>query len=261
MQEIRALHKLGVKNFHMYADLFTVNRDQVMGLCRQILDEGLKIKWTCNSRVDFVDEEMLRLMGQAGCWMISWGLESGSEQILRRARKGASPGKAELALTWAKKAGIRNWGYFIIGLPNETEETIRQTIDFAKRLPLDIALFHVAAPYPGTPFFFEVVKNGWFRPDARWEQIDMDKETVLQYENLSAADLLYWQRRAFREWALRPGPILTYARMLVSDPKTFRRALHVGLEHLSWILSGNFARKTPAVAPKLPAHDCSKASV
>lgn len=261
MQEIHALHKLGVKNFHMYADLFTVNRDQVMGLCRKILDEGLKIKWTCNSRVDFVDEEMLRLMGQAGCWMISWGLESGSEQILRRARKGASPGKAELALTWAKKAGIRNWGYFIIGLPNETEETIRQTIDFAKRLPLDIALFHVAAPYPGTPFFFEVVKNGWFRPDARWEQIDMDKETVLQYENLSAADLLYWQRRAFREWALRPGPILTYARMLVSDPKTFRRALHVGLEHLSWILSGNFARKTPTVAPKLPAQDCSKASV
>jgi radical SAM superfamily enzyme YgiQ (UPF0313 family) len=261
MDEIHALHKLGVKNFHMYADLFTVNREQVVGLCRKILDEGLRIKWTCNSRVDFVDEEMLRLMGQAGCWMISWGLESGSEQILRRARKGASPGKAELALTWAKRAGILNWGYFIIGLPNETTETIRQTIDFAKRLPLDIALFHVAAPYPGTPFFFDVVKNGWFREDARWEQVDMDKETVLRYENLSAEDLLYWQRRAFREWALRPGPIFTYLKMLASDPKTFRRALRVGLEHLSWIASGKFAGKGAAVGARAPAGSCSKASV
>jgi anaerobic magnesium-protoporphyrin IX monomethyl ester cyclase len=261
MDEIHALNKLGVRNFHMYADLFTVNREQVVGLCRKILDEGLRIKWTCNSRVDFVDEEMLQLMGQAGCWMISWGLESGSEPILRRARKGASPGKAELALTWAKRAGILNWGYFIIGLPNETTETIRQTIDFAKRLPLDIALFHVAAPYPGTPFFFEVVKNGWFREDARWEQVDMDKETVLRYENLSAEDLLYWQRRAFREWALRPGPMLTYLKMLASDPKTFRRALRVGLEHLSWIASGKFGRKGAAVAARAPVESCSKASV
>jgi anaerobic magnesium-protoporphyrin IX monomethyl ester cyclase len=261
MQEIRVLYGLGVKNFHMYADLFTVNREQVVGLCRQIIDEGLKIKWTCNSRVDFVDEEMLQLMGKSGCWMISWGLESGNELVLRRARKGASPKKAEMALTWSKKAGIRNWGYFIIGLPHETKETIRETIDFAKSLPLDIALFHVAAPYPGTPFFFEVVKNGWFREDAQWEQVDMDKGTVLQYENLSAEDLLYWQRRAFREWALRPGPVMTYLKMLASDPKTFRRALRVGVEHLSWIISGIFARKAPVVPAKAPAQDCSKASV
>ena len=98
----------------------------------------------------------------------------------------------------------------------------------------DIALFHVAAPYPGTPFFFEVVQNGWFKPGTRWEEVDMDKGTVLQYDNLSAEDLLYWQRRAFREWALRPGPFITYLKMLFSDPHTFKRALRVGLEHFSW---------------------------
>ncbi len=234
MKEMWHLKSLGIHNIHMYADLFTVNRDQVVNLCRLMIDEGINIKWTCNSRVDYVDEEMLDLMSQAGCWYISWGIESGNEQILQHARKGADPEKAERALQWARKAGIKNWGYFIIGLPGETDETVRETIEFSKRLPLDIALFHVAAPYPGTPFFFEVVENGWFRPGTRWEHVDMDKGTVLDYPNLPAERLLYWQRRAFREWAFRPGPILTYLKMLVSDTSTFRSAISVGLQHLGW---------------------------
>jgi anaerobic magnesium-protoporphyrin IX monomethyl ester cyclase len=99
---------------------------------------------------------------------------------------------------------------------------------------LDIALFHVAAPYPGTPFSFEVVKEGWFRPGTRWEQVDMDKGTVLDYPKVSAERLLYWQKRAFREWAFRPGPMLTYLKMLFSDWNTVKSALSVDLQHLSW---------------------------
>jgi radical SAM superfamily enzyme YgiQ (UPF0313 family) len=234
MEELWRLKKLGINNIHMYSDLFTVSRDQVVELCRRMIDEKIQIRWTSNSRVDFVDEEMLNLMGKAGCWLISWGIESGNEQILKHARKGAYPEKAERALLWAKRAGIKNWGYFIIGLPGETEATIRQTIDFSKKLPLDIALFHVAAPYPGTPFFFEVVQNGWFRAGTRWEQVDMDKGTVLDYPDLPAERLLYWQKRAWREWAFRPGPILTYLKMLLSDISTLKSALSVGLQHLSW---------------------------
>ncbi|MCA9994150.1 MAG: radical SAM protein [Anaerolineales bacterium] len=235
MEELWMLKKLGMNNIHMYADLFTVNREQVMGLCELMINEQINIRWTCNSRVDFVDAEMLQMMAKAGCWLISWGIESGSEAVLKHAHKGAKPARAQQALQWAREAGIKNWGYFIIGLPTETEETIRQTIDFSKSLPLDIALFHVAAPYPGTPFFFEVVKNGWFRPGTRWEQVDMDKGTVLDYPGLSAERLLYWQKRAFREWAFRPGPMLTYLKMLVSDPSTLRSALSVGLQHLNWV--------------------------
>lgn len=234
MRELWHLNKLGIHNIHMYADLFTVNREQVVELCKRIINEGLKIRWTCNSRVDYVDEEMLQLMGKAGCWMISWGIESGSEEILKRAAKGADPKKARQALTWARQAGMKNWGYFIIGLPGETEETIQKTIAFAKALPLELALFHIAAPYPGTPFFFDVINNGWFKPGTRWEEVDMDKGTVLQYENLSAERLMYWQKRAFREWAMRPGPFMTYLKMLVSDTRTFKRAVRVGLEHLRW---------------------------
>jgi radical SAM superfamily enzyme YgiQ (UPF0313 family) len=234
MQEMWHLKKLGIDNIHMYSDLFTVSRDQVVELCQRMINEEINIKWTCNSRIDYVDEEMLQLMGEAGCWLISWGIESGNEQILKNARKGAFPDKAERALRWAKNAGIKNWGYFIIGLPGETEDTIRETIEFSKKLPLDIALFHVAAPYPGTPFFFEVVKQGWFRKGTRWEQVDMDRGTVLDYPDLSAERLLYWQKRAFFEWAFRPGPMLTYIKMLFSDWSTMKSALSVGLQHLSW---------------------------
>jgi len=239
VEEIRILYNRGIRNIHMYSDLFTVNREQVMGICELILKEGLKIKWTCNSRVDYVDEEMLQMMGRAGCWMISWGIETADETILKKAAKGASLKNVRQALVWAHKSGIKNWGYFIIGLPGETVETIRKTIEFAKALPLELALFHIAAPYPGTPFFFEVLKNGWFREGTRWEQVDMDKETVLQYENLSAEDLMYWQRRAFREWAFRPGPAFTYLKMLCSDPRTLKRAIRVGIEHLGWALRGS----------------------
>ena len=234
MEELWQLKEMGLNNIHMYADLFTVNREQVMELCKRMIDEKIDIRWTCNSRVDYVDAEMLHTMREAGNWLISWGIESGNEQILKHAHKGAYPDKARRGLKWAREAGIKNWGYFIIGLPGETEETIRETIDFAKELPLDIALFHVAAPYPGTPFFFEVVENEWFRPGTRWENVDMDEGTVLDYPNLSAERLLYWQKRAFREWALRPGPILTYLKMLVSDRSTFKTAIDVGLQHLSW---------------------------
>ena len=237
VEEIRTLVQLGVSNVHMYADLFTVNRDQVIGLCDRILSEGLKIRWTCNSRVDFVDQEMLGMMARAGCHFIAWGLESSNAAILAHARKGVDPERARQSLAWSREAGIRNWGYFIIGLPGETEDTIKDTIAFSKRLPLDIALFHVAAPYPGTPFFDEVVRNQWFRPGTRWEEVDMDQSTVLDYPELPAERLLYWQRRAFREWAFRPRPMLTYLSMLGTDLHGLRSAVNVGLQHLGWARS------------------------
>ncbi|MCB8968177.1 MAG: radical SAM protein [Ardenticatenaceae bacterium] len=239
MEEMWILKKLGMNNIHMYSDLFTVSRDQVMGLCKLMIEQNIGLKWTCNSRVDYVDEEMLAMMGKAGCRLISWGIESGNEQILRHARKGAYPDKAARSLQWARNAGIMNWGYFIIGLPGETEETIQDTIKFSKSLPLDIALFHVAAPYPGTPFFFEVVENDWFRPGTRWEHVDMDKGTVLDYEGLPAERLLYWQKRAFREWAMRPEPVKTYMKMLTTDLSTLKSAVSVGLQTLSWQTSGS----------------------
>lgn len=235
VEEVRHLVDLGIRNIHMYADLFTISRDQVVGMCDLLIQEGLRIRWTCNSRVDYVDREMLQKMAQAGCWLISWGIESANEQILKGVRKGYRLEQAPQALRWAKEAGIKNWGYFIIGLPGETEETIRQTIEFAKSLPLDLALFHIAAPYPGTPFFFQVVENNWFRPGTAWEEVDMDRSTVLDYPGLPAERLEYWQKQAFREWALRPGPILTFLKGAM-DPAVLGSAAEVAIRHVRWLL-------------------------
>ncbi len=234
LEEMQILTGLGVHHIHMYADLFTVNRDQVVELCRLIIDAGLEVTWTCNSRVDYVDEEMLRLMGRAGCMLIAWGIESGNEVVLKRAHKGYKMEQAHRALRWAHESGIKNWGYFIIGLPGETVETIQETIAVSKALPLDIALFHVAAPYPGTPFFFEVVENGWFRPGTNWEEVDMDQVTVLDYPDLKAEDLVYWQKRAFREWAMRPGPIWTFVKSLNSW-QGLKSGIDIGLQTLGWV--------------------------
>ena len=226
------LDTLGVHNIHMYADLFTVNRDQVVGLCRGILEAGLRIRWTCNSRVDFVDREMLQLMARSGCHFISWGLESGNAKILAHARKGVDPDRARQSLTLAHEAGIRNWGYFIIGLPGETEETIRQTIAFSKSLPLDIALFHIAAPHPGTRSSTRSSGTGG-SARASGEEVDMDESTVLDYRAFRPSGEC-WQKRAFREWAMRPGPMLTYSGWCCPTPRTVKSALSVGLQHLGW---------------------------
>ena len=231
--ELEKLSELGIHNIHMYADLFTVNREHVMELCEAIIEHDLDIRWTCNSRVDYVDSEMLKMMGKAGCWLISWGIESANEEILKRARKGYRKEQAYEALKWAHEAGIKNWGYFIIGLPGETEDTIRETIDYSKTLPLDIALFHIAAPYPGTPFFYEVVESGWFRPGTKWEEVDMDKSTVLDYGNLSAEQLEYWQRKATREWSMRPGPMWTFLRGLNSWEGA-KSAINVGWQMMQF---------------------------
>ena len=234
MDELRHLKSLGISNVHMFSNLFTADRDQVMQLCEIMIQEKIDIRWMCNSRVDYVDEEMLALMGKAGCWHISWGIVSSNEQILKHVNQNISPDKVEPAITWSQKAGIKNWGYFIIGLPGETEETIQETIRFAKNLPLDIALFKVAAPYPGTPFFFEVLENGWYRPGTHWEKVDLDQGMVLGYPGLPAERIMYWQKRAFRECTLRPKPLLEYFRTLVSDLPAIQNAASVGMHLLSW---------------------------
>jgi anaerobic magnesium-protoporphyrin IX monomethyl ester cyclase len=233
MQEVAKLVDLGTRNIHFEADLFTLNREQVVGLCQALTEAGQPVRWTCNSRVDFVDEELLGLMGRAGCWMISWGIESGSAEVLKRARKGIDRAQVEQALRWSKGAGIRNWGYFIIGLPGETEETIEETIRFSKRLPLDLALFHIAVPYPGSPLWYEALEEGWLRVE-RWEDFDMYQSTVLEYPGLSAEQLQRAARRAARAWSLRPGPMWTFLKEL-RYPDTAGQLVRIGVRYASWI--------------------------
>lgn len=239
LKELYLLKQMGLHHIHFEADLFTVQKDFVHDLCNAIIKDGIKIRWSCNSRVDFVDEAELRLMKQAGCFMIAWGLESGSEEVLKRARKGTNPKRIREAIGWSHRAGIKNWGYFIIGLPGETVDTIQQTIALAKELPVDIALFHIATPYPGTPFYYEAVANGWIQMN-QWEDYDMYSHTVLNYPNLSSQQLEYWAKRAAREWSLRPGPMMTFLKG-AANPDTLGQLAKIGVNHLKW-MSGSVGK-------------------
>jgi anaerobic magnesium-protoporphyrin IX monomethyl ester cyclase len=233
LKELYMLKEMGMHHIHFEADLFTVKKEFVYDLCNAIIKDGINIRWSCNSRVDFVDAEELALMKKAGCFLIAWGLESGSEAVLKRARKGTTVARIQETIHASHKAGIMNWGYFIIGLPGETVETIQETIALSKRLPVDIALFHIATPYPGTPFYYEAVQNGWIDMN-RWEDYDMYSHTVLNYPNLSSKQLEYWARRAAREWSLRPGPIMTFAKA-ATNLDTLGQLWKIGINHLKWM--------------------------
>ena len=169
LEEILLLGRLGVRHIYMQADLFTACREQVVDLCRLIVAEKLTVAWSCCSRVDAVDPELLQWMGQAGCRWITWALEAGNDALLWRTGKGTRADQAERALDWAQAAGIRNWGSFIFGLPGETEETIQQTINLAKKLKLERVTFDLAVPRPGTPFWEQATAKRWLRRGTRWQ--------------------------------------------------------------------------------------------
>jgi len=226
MAELWLLYDLGIHNVHMVADVFTLNREQVMGLAKMIIEEELPLRWTCNTCVNQVDEEMLTLLDRAGCWLILWSLDSALEQPFNSTNNGHHLTQATQALRWAKKAGIKNWGYFTIGLPDETEESIQRTIAVSKELPLDLAFFQLDAFHYGSPSFFDWIENGWLQTNNHMEEVNLGQSIESGNGRLKAEELEYWQKRAFREWALRPGPIWT----MLKDLNTwthYRNAIHL----------------------------------
>jgi len=158
--ELRSLiTTYGIRNFYFIDDLFTINTRRLRTLMQRFLDERLDIHWQCLARVDRVTPDVLKLMHQAGCRQIHYGIESGNEKILAATAKHISLDQVRQAVTWTHEAGIRSKGYFMLGLPGDTEKTMRQTIDFAADLPLDDAMFSITTPFPGTRLWEELVKK------------------------------------------------------------------------------------------------------
>jgi radical SAM superfamily enzyme YgiQ (UPF0313 family) len=243
-QELEYLAQHNVRNVLFLADLFTFQRQGVMELCDLIIRRGLKVRWTCNSRVDTIDEEMMVKMKQAGCWLIAFGIESGSQKVLDNVKKDAQVEDAIRTINLCNKHGIKTWGYFIIGLPGENKKTVRETIDLAKNLPLDIALFHVAMPYAGTEFYFQAVANGWLNT-YDWKHFDMNDSAVVGYEDFSAEEVLQATKQAFQEFYLRPKQVWRLWKMM-RDSGDFSMVWSVVRNFLSWI----FSRKEDRVAPR-----------
>ncbi len=177
--------------------------------CREITSRKLRAAWTCNSRVDTVDRELLKMMREAGLWMISYGLESGSNAILEAAGKRITREDSVKAVLLARELGIRTSGHFIFGLPGETRETMRETLQFSLEIPLDIAQYYAAAPFPGTPLYDEAMRNGWLRQSPVSQS-----EAVMDLPDLPAEEVNAFRRLAYRRFYLRPKILLGLAAMM-----------------------------------------------
>lgn len=230
--ELAHLQSMGVNNIMFHADTFTIDRKIVKDLCRMIIDARLPVRWICNSRVDTVDRDMLKLMKQAGCWMIAYGIETGSDAILKNVKKGGfhTVEQSRKAVIWTKEAGIQVWAYFIIGLPGENRDTVRETMELAKSMPADIVNFAVGAPYPGTELYAQAKKQGWLESDA-WEDFDQNYSAILSFPDFSSDDIMRSIRRGYLEWYLRPSGLWAFLKGIgsLSDLKTLAA---VGLDHL-----------------------------
>ncbi len=217
------INKFGIRDFFLRADTFTLNKEWVIELCRLIIEEGLKIEWVVNSRVDVIDEERVSWMKKAGCWLISFGIESGSQDILNRMNKGVTVEDSRKAVNLCHKYGIKTYCFFVIGLPWDSRETIMATINFAKSLDTDFFLFHIALPFPGTELYDVVKENGLISESELYGHSHFDPALKTLY--LSAAQLKsLWKKANFAmysnpKYLLRvlsdirsPGELLNYLR-------------------------------------------------
>ena len=213
-----------INDVFIWADTFTADRAYVREFCRAVIERRLPVSWTCNSRVDTIDEETLSLMQAAGLWMISYGLESGSDGILERSRKKMTVAQSRQAVLWAKRMGLRVAGHFIFGLPGETETTMGETLALALDLPLDIAQFYAAAPFPGTKLYAEAEKEGWLTENASSSQ----NSAAMNLPGLPAAIVDQYRRFAFRKFYGRPKVMMNLLSMaeweaVKSVPAAMRR--------------------------------------
>lgn len=158
------MEQYGVRDFFFWAETFVVDRQHVADLCRAMLDARLDISWTCNSRIDIVDAELLKLMARAGCWMISYGIESADQAVLDAARKGTRVEQAARAVGLARAAGLKTAGHFIFGLPGDSPGAMKKTRRLARSLKLDVAQFYSAVPFPGSGLYGEALAKGWIAP-------------------------------------------------------------------------------------------------
>lgn len=153
------VEKYNIKNFLFWSDIFNFDREWTLDLCRKIIESGLKITWSANTRANTMDDEMANLMYKSGCSLVSIGVESGSQEILNNIGKKITLDDIRNTVKILKKNKIKIYNYFVIGLPWETEKTVEETIKFAIELDSNFISFYTATPLPGTRYFAYAMMN------------------------------------------------------------------------------------------------------
>ena len=224
--------ELGIKMFGFCDAYFPANEKIGLEFCDILISRGLhrKIKWCTESRVDKVTPKLLRAMKESGLHLMMYGIEVGNEEILKSTFKGTTLAQARQAVKETKKAKIFMLGLFMLGLPGETAQTCRETIEFAKELDCDISKFNIATPYPGSRFFEDFkMKDKITSPEMFTSWLDWTPELgnlVYTPFSMTSDELRYLQRRAMLEFYLRPK---VFFRHVFSGITSFKNIFYGGI--------------------------------
>lgn len=200
--EIKCLYGMGVRVFNFNDDSFGQRQDFVVDLCKRIVKSGMRIAWYCDMRVDCVSENMLKWMRKSGCFAIAFGVESGSEKILKNIGKGITKNQIRDAVRMTKNAGIRAYALLMVGNMGETDGTVVETIDLMNEVKIDIYSTNgFVWVYPGT-VYYDIMKKKNKINDEYW--LEESDEMPILYDEFNQQDLERWERmltsRVPRKW-------------------------------------------------------------
>jgi len=205
--ELQQIEHMGIKEVFIYDDTFTINKERVVKICNLILEKNIKLSWDIRARVNTVDKELLRLMKNAGCERIHYGVEAGTEKILKILRKDITLEQIKNAFELTKRAGIETAGYFMIGSPTETMDDIKETIKLAKEIFPDYVHFSVLTPFPATELYFLGLQNGIIKNDY-WREFAKNPKLNFKppawEENFKREELIKILIKVYRQYYLNP---------------------------------------------------------
>jgi anaerobic magnesium-protoporphyrin IX monomethyl ester cyclase len=202
------IDKFGAKELYFDDDTFGAIPEHAISICNEILKRKIKIPWICMGRVDRINGEVLQKLSEAGCRVIKYGVESGSAEILKNIKKGITPEQIKKAFALTKKYRIQSYATVIFGLPGETQETIKETINFVNKIDPDFVQFSIATPYPGTEFFEQAQKNNWLTA-KNWSDYDSIDKSVIEYPHLKKEEIEQAINTAYRKFYFRPKYLLS----------------------------------------------------
>lgn len=209
MAEIEeGISRYGAKEVRFFDDTFTFDHTHVQDVCNAMKKLRPLVPWTCLTRVTAVNPDMLRLMREAGCWQVLFGLESGDDDILKYLGKGNTVFQNRQAVSWAREAGLSVRADFLIGSPWETKQSFEKTIEFAKSLPLDFAHFNKFVPYPGTVIYKELTAKGYGINFDKGSYINNHSDFTYIPEAFTSLEYTSRLNYAYKSFYLRPSYLM-----------------------------------------------------
>lgn len=220
LEEIRVIVNLGIREIFIRDETFTIDRKRVRGICERIIQNGIKVNWYCFSRVDTIDRDTLNVMKRAGCHLIIYGIESGSQTVLDLNRKGITTEQSREAVRLTKECGIQVGASIMIGMYGDTRERIKETIKFTCEIDPNKAAFTMAIPFPDTEFYSVATKEGLLKePNIR--SFHYLGNSSLSLAGLSGNELRRWLIIAYFRYYMRPKQILRELAALTSPRKAY----------------------------------------